>query len=127
MWKHACAFTKWVPSNQFMYANLDYNDETMTLERFGFIGMDRRCFWGSIGVLWKRPLPVEQILPNVTALVEPPKPAPTPTPVTIKNPYDIFEIQSIVNPGNDVAIVEVDRDEGMEFEYQFKKRVENKI
>ena len=59
MWKYACAYTKWVPSNEFMYANLDYNAETMTLERFGFIGMDRRCFWGSIGVLWKRPLPVE--------------------------------------------------------------------
>ena len=59
MWKHACAFTKWVPSNQFMYANIDYNPDTMTLERFGFIGMDKRCFWGSIGVLWKRPLPVE--------------------------------------------------------------------
>jgi hypothetical protein len=127
MWKHACAFTKWVPSNQFMYANLDYNDETMTLERFGFIGMDRRCFWGSIGVLWKRPLPVEQILPNVTALVEPPKPAPTPVP--IKLPYDIFEIQSIVNPGetnNDVEIVETEGEEGTEFHYQFKKRVENK-
>ena len=111
MWKHACAFTKWVPSNQFMYANIDYNDETMTLERFGFIGMDRRCFWGSIGVLWKRPLPVEQILPNVTALVEPPTPAPVP----IKLPYDIFEIQSIVNPGetnNDVEIVETEGEEG---------------
>ena len=59
MWKHACAFTKWVPSNQFMYSGLDYDDSTMTLERFGFIGMDKRCFWGSIGVLWKRPLPVE--------------------------------------------------------------------
>ena len=70
MWKHACAFTKWVPSNQFMYSNLDYNPETMTLERFGFIGMDKKCFWGSIGVLWKRPLPVEQILPNNTK-VEP--------------------------------------------------------
>lgn len=63
MWKHACAFTKWVPSNQFMYSNLDYDPESMTLERFGFIGMDKKCFWGSIGVLWKRPLPVEQILP----------------------------------------------------------------
>ena len=63
MWKHACAFTKWVPSNQFMYSGLDYNPSEMTLERFGFIGMDKRCFWGSIGVLWKRPLPVEQILP----------------------------------------------------------------
>lgn len=59
MWKHACAFTKWVPSNQFMYSNLDYDPSTMTLERFGFIGMEKRCFWGSIGVLWKRPLPVE--------------------------------------------------------------------
>ena len=66
MWKHACAFTKWVPSNQFMYSGLDYNPAEMTLERFGFIGMDKRCFWGSIGVLWKRPLPVDQILPNAT-------------------------------------------------------------
>ena len=41
MWRHACSFTKWVPSNQFMYSNLDYNQETMTLERFGFIGMDK--------------------------------------------------------------------------------------
>ena len=73
MWKHACAFTKWVPSNQFMYSGLDYDDSTMTLERFGFIGMDKRCFWGSIGVLWKRPLPVEQILPNTTAQVAMPK------------------------------------------------------
>ena len=74
MWKHACAFTKWVPSNQFMYSNLDYDATTMTLERFGFIGMDKRCFWGSIGVLWKRPLPVEQILPNATVEVEIKKP-----------------------------------------------------
>lgn len=66
MWKHACAYTKWVPSNQFMYSGLDYNPSEMTLERFGFIGMDKRCFWGSIGVLWKRPLPVEQILPKPT-------------------------------------------------------------
>ena len=74
MWKHACAFTKWVPSNQFMYSNLDYDATTMTLERFGFIGMDKRCYWGSIGVLWKRPLPVEQILPNNTVEVEVKKP-----------------------------------------------------
>ena len=78
MWKHACAFTKWVPSNQFMYSNLDYDADTMTLERFGFIGMDKRCFWGSIGVLWKRPLPVEQILPNTTVEVEIAKPKPAP-------------------------------------------------
>ena len=64
MWKNACAYTKWVPSNQFMYSNLDYDPENMTLERFGFIGMDKRCYWGAIGVLWKRPLPVEQILPE---------------------------------------------------------------
>jgi hypothetical protein len=74
MWKHACAFTKWVPSNQFMYSNLDYDNQTMTLERFGFIGMDKKCFWGSIGVLWKRPLPVDQILPNTTVEVAPPPP-----------------------------------------------------
>ena len=73
MWKHACAFTKWVPSNQFMYSNLDYDANTMTLERFGFIGMEKKCFWGSIGVLWKRPLPVEQILPNTTIEVNPPQ------------------------------------------------------
>lgn len=59
MWKEACAYTRWVPSNQFMYADIDYNPDTMTLERFGFIGMDKKCFWGSIGVLWKRPLAVE--------------------------------------------------------------------
>jgi cell division septation protein DedD len=59
MWKHACAYLKWVPSNQFMYSGIDYNEESMTLERFGFIGMDKRCFWGSIGIIWKRPLPVE--------------------------------------------------------------------
>ena len=77
MWKHACAFTKWVPSNQFMYSGLDYNPQEMTLERFGFIGMDKRCFWGSIGVLWKRPLPVEQILPNATIPAKPEGPTDT--------------------------------------------------
>ena len=64
MWKHACSYTKWIPSNQFMFANIDYNNQTMTLERFGFIGMDKKCFWGSIGVLWKRPLMVEQLKPT---------------------------------------------------------------
>jgi hypothetical protein len=59
MWKHVCAYTRWIPSNQFMYSGIDYDDNTMTLERFGFIGIDRKCFWGSIGVIWKRPLPVE--------------------------------------------------------------------
>ena len=86
MWKHACAFTKWVPSNQFMYSNLDYDADTMTLERFGFIGMDKRCFWGSIGVLWKRPLPVEQILPNATVEVEIKKPVHPPVKKPEKKP-----------------------------------------
>ena len=107
MWKHACAFTKWVPSNQFMYANLDYNADTMTLERFGFIGMDRRCFWGAIGVLWKRPLPVEQILPNTTTPINvaPPQKAvravrpPPPWPIQITKKSGVFEIQSIINRG----------------------------
>ena len=85
MWKHACAYTKWVPSNQFMYSNLDYDEDTMTLERFGFIGMDKKCYWGSIGVLWKRPLPVEQILPNATLISEAPEPKPKPHP-PIKKP-----------------------------------------
>jgi len=120
MWKHACAFTKWVPSNQFMYANLDYNADTMTLERFGFIGMDRRCFWGSIGILWKRPLPVEQILPNITVQVQPaPAPAPKPKPEE-KLPYDIFEIQSVVNPGetnNNVEIVEGEKEGEKTYHY----------
>ena len=124
MWKHACAFTKWVPSNQFMYSNLDYNDQTMTLERFGFIGMDKRCFWGAIGVLWKRPLPVQQILPNTTLTTEvkpevkpvepeePPKPVkpvrPNPEPY-VPPTEDVtpsfigwFYIQSRVNPGNNI-------------------------
>ena len=92
MWKHACAFTKWVPSNQFMYSGLDYNPAEMTLERFGFIGMDKRCFWGSIGVLWKRPLPVEQILPNAT-LTQSPTPTPTPT-LTLPNPEPVYKIIS---------------------------------
>ena len=95
MWKHGCAFTKWVPSNQFMYSNLDYDADTMTLERFGFIGMDKRCYWGSIGVLWKRPLPVEQILPNNTVEVEVKKPVKKPKhpPVKKQGPELIEEGQ----------------------------------
>ena len=145
MWKHACAFTKWVPSNQFMYSNLDYNDQTMTLERFGFIGMDKRCFWGAIGVLWKRPLPVQQILPNTTLTSEvkpeppkPPKPeekeeneeAPKPyvpptEDVTPKRKNGVFELQSRVNPGNDIEI-SVAGGSG-ELTYGYKTRVENKV
>ena len=140
MWKHACAFTKWVPSNQFMYSNLDYDAETMTLERFGFIGMDKRCFWGAIGVLWKRPLPVLQILPNATILTnntkpeppkpEPPKPKPGPEPpkppvipdkpVIVKRKKGVYEIQSRINPGNDIQYTGSNK-------YMFKKRVENAL
>ena len=61
-----------------MYSGLDYDNSTMTLERFGFIGMEKKCFWGSIGVLWKRPLPVNQILPNTTITTQPEKPKPKP-------------------------------------------------
>mgnify|MGYP006096885791 CR=1 FL=1 len=145
MWKHACAFTKWVPSNQFMYSNLDYNDQTMTLERFGFIGMDKRCFWGAIGVLWKRPLPVQQILPNTTLTSEvkpeppkPPKPeekeeneeAPKPyvpptEDVTPKRKNGVFELQSRVNPGNDIEINVAGGSGG--FTYAYKTREENKV
>ena len=142
MWKHACAFTKWVPSNQFMYSNLDYNDQTMTLERFGFIGMDKRCFWGAIGVLWKRPLPVQQILPNTTLTSEvkpePPKPeekeekeeAPKPyvpptEDVTPKRKNGVFELQSRVNPGNDIEISVAGGSGGKT--YAYKTRVENKV
>ena len=78
-----------------MYSNLDYDADTMTLERFGFIGMDKRCYWGSIGVLWKRPLPVEQILPNNTVEVEVKKPVhpPVKKPVKKQGPELIEEGQ----------------------------------
>ena len=49
----------------------------MTLERFGFIGMNKKCFWGMIGVDWVTPLKVEQIRPGGG---ETNNPAPTPTP-----------------------------------------------
>lgn len=57
-WEYACAFTKWVPSNQFMHAGKNYDAKTMTLERFGFIGMNKKCFWGMVGVDWVTPLRV---------------------------------------------------------------------
>merc|ERR1719454_836219 len=59
-WQYVCAFTKWVPTNQFLHAKRLYKtDGTMTLERFGFIGMNRECFWGMTGVKWVTPLKVE--------------------------------------------------------------------
>merc|ERR1712167_395215 len=60
-WQYVCAFTKWVPTNQFLHANRLYSANNMTLERFGFIGMNKQCFWGMTGVKWVTPLKVEQI------------------------------------------------------------------
>ena len=63
-WQYVCAFTKWIPTNQFLHAKKVYrNDGSMTLERFGFIGTNRECFWGMTGVKWVTPLKVEQIIP----------------------------------------------------------------
>ena len=61
-WKFVCAFTKWIPTNQFLNAGKTYVDEMMTLERFGFIGTDKKCFWGMVGVKWITPLKVEQLI-----------------------------------------------------------------
>ena len=62
-WKYVCAFTKWIPTNQFLFSSSQtYDPATMTLERFGFIGTDKKCFWGMVGVKWLTPLKVEQIL-----------------------------------------------------------------
>lgn len=36
----------------------------MTLERFGFIGTDKKCYWGMVGVKWVTPLKVDQIVPD---------------------------------------------------------------
>ncbi len=38
----------------------------MTLERFGFIGTNRECFWGMTGAYWVTPLKVNQIIPPKT-------------------------------------------------------------
>ena len=63
-WKFVCAFTKWVPTNQFLFAGKKYDESIMTLERFGFIGTEKKCFWGMVGVKWITPLKVEQIKPK---------------------------------------------------------------
>jgi len=55
----------------------------MTLERFGFIGMNKKCFWGMVGVDWITPLKVEQVRPAAPA---PPPPAPAPEPVRAAAP-----------------------------------------
>ena len=47
-----------------MNAGNEYKAGEMTLERFGFIGMDKKCFWGMIGVNWVTPLKIAQIHPG---------------------------------------------------------------
>merc|ERR1712070_19913 len=74
-WKYACAFTKWTPTNQWMHdqqtkqnANGDmttnFHPEEMTLERFGFIGTEKKCYWGMTAVFWVTPLKITQIKPS---------------------------------------------------------------
>ena len=71
-WKYACAFTKWTPTNQWMHdqqknhaANGSFKNafdpSKMTLERFGFIGEDKKCYCGRTAVYWVTPLKVVQI------------------------------------------------------------------
>merc|ERR1712224_640627 len=73
MWKHACQFTTWTPTNQFLHKNYaahqsgTLNFKEMDLSRFGFIGTDKECFWGLIGVHWIKPLPVAQELTDLKA------------------------------------------------------------
>lgn len=65
MWKHACAFSKWTPTNQYLHSIKDkqntVNWKELDLSRFGFIGSDKLCYWGLIAVLWQKPLPVLQV------------------------------------------------------------------
>jgi len=71
MWRKACAFSKWVPTNQYMKAHqadivlkkIDW--KSMDLSRFGFIGSDKICYWGLIAVMWITPLPVTQELASL--------------------------------------------------------------
>lgn len=58
MWKSVCSFTKMVPINQFLFSGQKYDPEKMNINNFGLIGVDMRCHWGSIGVLWKKPVKV---------------------------------------------------------------------
>lgn len=50
-----------------MYAGRNYDPKSMTLERFGFIGMEKKCFWGMVGVEWITPLKVTQLKPGAAA------------------------------------------------------------
>jgi hypothetical protein len=62
-----------------MHAGRAYNDKTMTLERFGFIGTDKKCFWGMIGVDWLTPLKIQQIKPGKEVPKKPKAPTPPST------------------------------------------------
>lgn len=63
MWKYQCAFTRWTPSNQFLHEHrkYDWKSKDITLARFGFVGWDKKCYWGLFGVQWVKPLPIFQI------------------------------------------------------------------
>ena len=83
-WKYVCAFTKWTPTNQFLNAKKVYNDKTMTLSRFGFIGDKKECFWGMTGVFWKTPLKVNQLVkPSKAHVHSATKPSHVHTPVKV--------------------------------------------
>ena len=76
-----------------MHAGKKYVAKSMTLERFGFVGLDKRCFWGMVGVEWLTPLRVTKILPGAEAPKKPvkkptpkPKPKPKPVPKPVKKP-----------------------------------------
>ena len=67
MWKHACAFSKWVPTNQLL-ASGETNWANKDFSRFGFVGMNPVCYWGLIAVLWQKPLPVAQEVAHLEAI-----------------------------------------------------------
>ena len=62
-WQWVCEYMTWTPTNQFLHAKKKYSAKTMTLERFGFIGEDKKCYWGMVSVMWVTPLKVVQIKP----------------------------------------------------------------
>lgn len=75
-----------------MHAGKKYVAKSMTLERFGFVGLDKRCFWGMVGVEWLTPLRVTQIKPGAEAPKKPvKKPTPKPKPKTPKSKFCTME------------------------------------
>ena len=57
-WKYVCSFTKWIPTNQFLNADMEFDPYSMTLERFGVVGIEKKCFWGLVGAKWLTPLKI---------------------------------------------------------------------